>query len=70
MAGEISNKLIVECFCTLLPPAGVRMNGYSRVGRGMELGGYDVSDSRSSLMSSELESSSCFDSDDDGSTSR
>ncbi|KAL7879442.1 hypothetical protein SRHO_G00016960 [Serrasalmus rhombeus] len=46
---------------------GGRMNGYSRVGRGMDLGGYD---SRSSLMSSELESSSCFDSDDDGSTSR
>ncbi|KAF5890522.1 segment polarity protein dishevelled DVL-3-like [Clarias magur] len=50
--------------------SGARMNGYSRVGRGMELGGYDVCDSRSSLMSSELESSSCFDSDDDGSTSR
>uniref|UniRef100_W5LH75 Dishevelled segment polarity protein 3a n=1 Tax=Astyanax mexicanus TaxID=7994 RepID=W5LH75_ASTMX len=47
--------------------SGGRMNGYSRVGRGMDLGGYD---SRSSLMSSELESSSCFDSDDDGSTSR
>ncbi|XP_076828588.1 segment polarity protein dishevelled homolog DVL-3a [Brachyhypopomus gauderio] len=47
-----------------------RMNGYSRVGRGAELGGYSVCDSRSSLMSSELESSSCFDSDDDGSTSR
>uniref|UniRef100_A0A672T1H3 Segment polarity protein dishevelled homolog DVL-3-like n=1 Tax=Sinocyclocheilus grahami TaxID=75366 RepID=A0A672T1H3_SINGR len=41
----------------------------SRGGRGMELGGYDICDSRSSLMSSELESSSCFDSDD-GSTSR
>uniref|UniRef100_A0AAR2IGU5 Dishevelled segment polarity protein 3a n=1 Tax=Pygocentrus nattereri TaxID=42514 RepID=A0AAR2IGU5_PYGNA len=51
----------------LLPSVGGRMNGYSRVGRGMDLGGYD---SRSSLMSSELESSSCFDSDDDGSTSR
>ncbi|KAG7329802.1 hypothetical protein KOW79_006024 [Hemibagrus wyckioides] len=50
--------------------SGARMNGYSRVGRAMELGGYDVCDSRSSLMSSELESSSCFDSDDDGSTSR
>ncbi|XP_053354866.1 segment polarity protein dishevelled homolog DVL-3a [Clarias gariepinus] len=50
--------------------SGARMNGYSRVGRGMELGGFDVCDSRSSLMSSELESSSCFDSDDDGSTSR
>ncbi|KAF4116878.1 hypothetical protein G5714_001431 [Onychostoma macrolepis] len=48
---------------------GGRQNGYSRGGRGMDLGGYDVCDSRSSLMSSELESSSCFDSDD-GSTSR
>ncbi|XP_026854181.2 LOW QUALITY PROTEIN: segment polarity protein dishevelled homolog DVL-3a [Electrophorus electricus] len=50
--------------------SGSRLNGYSRVGRGAELGGYSVCDSRSSLMSSELESSSCFDSDDDGSTSR
>ncbi|XP_062849839.1 segment polarity protein dishevelled homolog DVL-3a isoform X2 [Trichomycterus rosablanca] len=50
--------------------SGARMNGYTRVGRGMDLGGYEVCDSRSSLMSSELESSSCFDSDDDGSTSR
>lgn len=48
---------------------GGRQNGYSRGGRGMDLGGYDICDSRSSLMSSELESSSCFDSDD-GSTSR
>ncbi|XP_016392843.1 segment polarity protein dishevelled homolog DVL-3a [Sinocyclocheilus rhinocerous] len=48
--------------------SGGRQNGYSRVGRGMDLGGYDICDSRSSLMSSELESSSCFDSDD-GSTS-
>lgn len=72
MACEIRNKLVVviEFLCALLPPVGARMNGYSRVGRGMELGGYDVCDSRSSLMSSELESSSCFDSDDDGSTSR
>ncbi|KTF77378.1 hypothetical protein cypCar_00042274, partial [Cyprinus carpio] len=44
--------------------SGGRQNGYSRGGRG-----YDICDSRSSLMSSELESSSCFDSDD-GSTSR
>lgn len=50
-------------------PVGGRQNGYSRGGRGMDLGGYDICDSRSSLMSSELESSSCFDSDD-GSTSR
>ncbi|XP_030630352.1 segment polarity protein dishevelled homolog DVL-3a [Chanos chanos] len=50
--------------------AGGRTNGYSRVGRGVEPVGYDCYDSRSSLMSSELESSSCFDSDDDGSTSR
>ncbi|XP_056600563.1 segment polarity protein dishevelled homolog DVL-3a [Triplophysa dalaica] len=49
--------------------SGGRQNGYSRGGRGMDLGGYDICDSRSSLMSSELESSSCFDSDD-GSTSR
>ncbi|KAL2097963.1 hypothetical protein ACEWY4_007170 [Coilia grayii] len=47
--------------------SGGRMNGYTRGGRGLDLGGYD---SRSSLMSSELESSSCFDSEDDGSTSR
>ncbi|XP_016320181.1 segment polarity protein dishevelled homolog DVL-3-like [Sinocyclocheilus anshuiensis] len=49
--------------------SGGRLNGYSRGGKGMDLGGYDICDSRSSLMSSELESSSCFDSDD-GSTSR
>ncbi|XP_016139205.1 segment polarity protein dishevelled homolog DVL-3a [Sinocyclocheilus grahami] len=53
----------------LIKDFGGRQNGYSRGGRGMELGGYDICDSRSSLMSSELESSSCFDSDD-GSTSR
>uniref|UniRef100_A0AAY4AD21 Dishevelled n=1 Tax=Denticeps clupeoides TaxID=299321 RepID=A0AAY4AD21_9TELE len=47
--------------------SGGRMNGYSHGGRGLDLGVYD---SHSSLMSSELESSSCFDSDDDGSTSR
>ncbi|CAB1325950.1 unnamed protein product [Coregonus sp. 'balchen'] len=42
-------------------------NGYSRVGRGAELGQYD---SCSSFMSSELESTSCFDSEDDDATSR
>uniref|UniRef100_A0A4W5PES1 Dishevelled segment polarity protein 3a n=1 Tax=Hucho hucho TaxID=62062 RepID=A0A4W5PES1_9TELE len=41
-------------------------NGYSRVGRGAELGQYD---SCSSFMSSELESTSCFDSEDDDSSS-
>lgn len=48
------------------PPAGGR-NGYSRVGRGAELSQYD---SCSSFMSSELESTSCFDSEDDDATSR
>uniref|UniRef100_A0A674DWQ6 Dishevelled segment polarity protein 3a n=1 Tax=Salmo trutta TaxID=8032 RepID=A0A674DWQ6_SALTR len=42
-------------------------NGYSRVGRGAELSQYD---SCSSFMSSELESTSCFDSEDDDATSR
>uniref|UniRef100_A0A3P9AIB2 Dishevelled segment polarity protein 3a n=1 Tax=Esox lucius TaxID=8010 RepID=A0A3P9AIB2_ESOLU len=42
-------------------------NGYSRVGRGAEIGQYD---SCSSFMSSELESTSCFDSEDDDATSR
>uniref|UniRef100_A0A6Q2XRG3 Dishevelled segment polarity protein 3a n=1 Tax=Esox lucius TaxID=8010 RepID=A0A6Q2XRG3_ESOLU len=41
-------------------------NGYSRVGRGAEIGQYD---SCSSFMSSELESTSCFDSEDDDSSS-
>uniref|UniRef100_A0A8C7LGD5 Dishevelled segment polarity protein 3a n=1 Tax=Oncorhynchus kisutch TaxID=8019 RepID=A0A8C7LGD5_ONCKI len=42
-------------------------NGYSRVGRAAELSQYD---SCSSFMSSELESTSCFDSEDDDATSR
>ncbi|KAM6948809.1 segment polarity protein dishevelled homolog DVL-3-like [Aplochiton taeniatus] len=47
---------------------GGRMNGFSpRAGRGADLGTYD---SCSSFMSSELESTSCFDSEDDDATSR
>ncbi|TRY53948.1 hypothetical protein DNTS_029796 [Danionella cerebrum] len=36
---------------------GGRQNGYSRSGRGMDLGGYDIGDSRSSLMSKQSGSS-------------
>uniref|UniRef100_I3JW32 Dishevelled segment polarity protein 3a n=1 Tax=Oreochromis niloticus TaxID=8128 RepID=I3JW32_ORENI len=46
---------------------GGRQNGYSS--RGMGRGGAEY-DSCSSFMSSELESTSCFDSDDDDATSR
>uniref|UniRef100_A0A3B4UKU4 Dishevelled segment polarity protein 3a n=1 Tax=Seriola dumerili TaxID=41447 RepID=A0A3B4UKU4_SERDU len=49
------------------PAAGGRQNGYSS--RGMGRGGAEY-DSCSSFMSSELESTSCFDSEDDDATSR
>lgn len=62
-------SIIIRINLLTIMAVGGRQNGYSRGGRGMDLGGYDICDSRSSLMSSELESSSCFDSDD-GSTSR
>ncbi|XP_046884146.1 segment polarity protein dishevelled homolog DVL-3-like [Hypomesus transpacificus] len=46
---------------------GERMNGFPRGVRGLELGSFD---SCSSFMSSELDSTSCFDSEDDDATSR
>ncbi|XP_062337771.1 segment polarity protein dishevelled homolog DVL-3-like [Osmerus eperlanus] len=46
---------------------GERMNGFPRGVRGPELGSFD---SCSSFMSSELDSTSCFDSEDDDATSR
>lgn len=49
------------------PTAGGRQNGYSARPTGR--GGQDY-DSCSSFMSSELESTSCFDSEDDDATSR
>lgn len=48
-------------------PAAARLNGTAKGERRREAGGYDSS---STLMSSELETTSFFDSDEDDSTSR
>uniref|UniRef100_A0A3B4ZNE9 Segment polarity protein dishevelled homolog DVL-3-like n=1 Tax=Stegastes partitus TaxID=144197 RepID=A0A3B4ZNE9_9TELE len=60
---EYNNFILIKC----RPSAGGRQNGYSS--RGMGRGGPEY-DSCSSFMSSELESTSCFDSEDDDATSR
>ena len=49
------------------PPTGGRLNGHSRPERRPELAGYDSS---STLMSSELDTTSFFDSEEDDSASR
>ena len=49
------------------PPAGGRLNGHSRLERRPELAGYESS---STLMSSELDTTSFFDSEEDDSASR
>ena len=69
------SKLLVLCVdCTgllswfsLVAPTGGRLNGHSRPERRPELAGYDSS---STLMSSELDTTSFFDSEDDDSASR
>lgn len=55
-------------FCSRYLPLGGRQNGYS-ASRALGRGAADY-DSCSSFMSSELESTSCFDSEDDDATSR
>lgn len=57
------NMSVYVCVCA----AGGRLNGHSRPERRPEIAGYETS---STLMSSELDTTSFFDSEEDDSTSR
>ncbi|MGH0191091.1 UNVERIFIED_CONTAM: hypothetical protein FKN15_056253 [Acipenser sinensis] len=61
VVGVVSNPV------SLSPPAVSRVNGHAKLERRHDVGGYESS---STLMSSELESTSFFDSEEDDSASR
>lgn len=64
---KINSKFSLFVILMLFAAEGGRQNGYSS--RAMGRGGAEY-DSCSSFMSSEVESTSCFDSEDDDATSR
>uniref|UniRef100_A0A672SZA5 Dishevelled segment polarity protein 3 n=1 Tax=Sinocyclocheilus grahami TaxID=75366 RepID=A0A672SZA5_SINGR len=63
----LSRTRLFLCVCVLLCAAGGRLNGHSRPERRPEIAGYESS---STLMSSELDTTSFFDSEEEDSTSR